>query len=302
MVDISGLLIHGADESFAAQEQPTGEGMLENAQELLDVAVDVSLAFVPPASVSKSALTLLAGKNLITGQKLTGRESGFEVVNIVSVGAVGAFGKTGKFLLKMSAAEGAAGRTAKMLLGHLELADQAARRERTFLQRGKEFTMGRDAATAAAYVGLAADARVVEKVGVLLPHEITIATHFGGLDGVLVSRSVEFQKVPQKWGVSDRGFSQLSTRVFLSTKREIGEQIVRLAALEEKAGLVKGVLTNALMQSSVESVTTAFFQFDNLASVVEKNETAAAKFGKKKPISLCRQSIRQDGTVQVFPL
>jgi hypothetical protein len=88
-----------------------GSGALEEGESLQTVAfglLDIALSVTPGVSVGKDAYELMTGKNLVTGESLSGFERGLAVVGVLSLGSSDTVLGIGKGLVRVGAQLGEA--------------------------------------------------------------------------------------------------------------------------------------------------------------------------------------------------
>ena len=301
LVETSGMLIHQADNYFVQGREILGFTSLDRALDLLDVAVDVGLALASPQLfVAKSVIELATGRNMITGAKLTGEQQVFHVLNAVFFGVgrgVNMVRQSGEFLQAVVANKSAGSRVAEKMLGYLELADQAARKERSWGNRARDLFVGAETTKYGAYLGGSVDRKIVEKVGSLTPSELMTAAHFGGMEGVLALRDTEVMSRISTWGIAQEGFNQAPAHLFgLNRKAAIARK--RWATVERKVKLESGILTRALIGGADQAVFSpthidikrALVALDDAANYIQVQASEVFVIGSREIYWLAPQS------------
>ncbi|MDH4467277.1 MAG: pre-toxin TG domain-containing protein [Bacteriovoracaceae bacterium] len=128
MINLSDFLVEVADQHYLNSDQADGDSVLEHAREILDTVVD----FLPGASLVKDAISILQGKNPITGEQVSNLEKAFLAGGLfapaVASGAVKSIQRAGGLLKKVMASSPLRAKIAKEFVKVIEEGDKFAKR------------------------------------------------------------------------------------------------------------------------------------------------------------------------------
>jgi hypothetical protein len=121
-------MIEVGDRQYAGGEIVLGNTSVSASMHLADAALQIGTAFFAPhVSIARSVTELYTGRNMLTGEQLTGWQKGLEVVSICTIGVGGGFIKTAEVLGELAVTEGKVAKVAGAWLKEVEAADEAAR-------------------------------------------------------------------------------------------------------------------------------------------------------------------------------